>query len=145
MSETQIWNIENGRTTNPQSRTRERLAGALGETTPAETIALTEEDASISDVGVFTDFDPYDDDGLPTDAGIYVFYDVSDRPIYVGQSDSIRRRVREHAPFFWFKWPIVAAGAYVRIDDQKLRQQVEATMIRFLKSNAVINKKHVER
>jgi hypothetical protein len=46
---------------------------------------------------------------------------------------------------FWFKSPIVEKGAYVHIKDSKLRHQVEQILIKFLKSNAVLNKQSVER
>ena len=143
VTEVQIWNIESGKTLNPRAQTRERLADALGVKTPAETVEVTEEDAIIPEVGKLTDFDPHDDADLPEEPGLYVFYDISDRPTYVGESDNIKRRVTEHADKFWFKRPIVETAAYVRISDTKLRRQVESTLIRFLKSNAVINKQHV--
>jgi hypothetical protein len=46
---------------------------------------------------------------------------------------------------FWFKQPIVDAAAFIPIEDEKLRKQVEKILIRFLKSNAVLNKQNVER
>ncbi len=83
---------------------------------------------------------------MPEDAGVYVFYDISDRPIYVGQSKNIRARISgDHTTRFWFKAPIVQSGAYVKIDDEDLRKRIEAVLIRFLKSNAVLNKQHVDR
>jgi len=145
LREPHIWKIEAGRILNPRSETRERLEQALGETAPTETVQLTQEDAAIPNVGTLTDFDPHDDTGLPEEPGIYVFYDVSERPIYVGESDNIRRRIGDHEDKFWFKSPIVESAAFVRIDNRELRRQVEATMIRFLKSNAVINRQNVTR
>ncbi len=146
VSEPQIWNIETGQTLNPRGQTRERLAQPLGEAAPEETIQITEDDAEIPDVGTLTDFDPHDRDDLPVESGVYVFYDISERPIYVGESDNIRRRLStDHLEKFWYKSPIVEKAAYVRITDQRLRRQVEATMIRFLKSNAVINRQNVRR
>ncbi|MGI8750514.1 MAG: helix-turn-helix domain-containing protein [Thermoleophilaceae bacterium] len=145
VSEPQIFNIEKGNTRNPRAATRTKLANALGEDPSPETVEITETDAQIPDVGILTDFDPHDDDDLPEEPGIYVLYDVSERPVYVGESDSIRRRVRDHVDKFWFKRPIVETAAYVRIQDNRLRRQVEATMIRFLKSNAVINRQNVRR
>lgn len=145
VSEPQIWNIEKGQTRNPRAETRARLTKALGEEPSKETVEITESDAEIPDVGVLTDFDPHDVGDLPSEPGVYVFYDVSDRPIYVGESDSIRQRILTHVDRFWYKRPIVETAAYVRIPNKKLRRQVEATMIRFLKSNAVINKQNVRR
>lgn len=145
VSEPQIFNIEKGNTRNPRAETRTKLATALGETPSPETVEITETDAEIPDVGVLTDFAPHDDDDLPEEPGIYLLYDISERPMYVGESDSIRRRLRDHVDKFWFKRPIVETAGYVRIDNSRLRRQVEATMIRFLKSNAVINRQNVRR
>ena len=144
----QIWNIETGKTANPRSSTRDRLTEALGSGPPDGTVEAAEAEADIPEVGVLTDFDPHNRDDLPAEPGIYVFYDISERPIYVGQSSDIRRRVLGqdgHLEKFWFRSPIVETAAYVRIDNETLRKQVEQTMIKFLKSNAVVNKRHVER
>jgi transcriptional regulator with XRE-family HTH domain len=145
VSEPQIWNIETGKTLNPQAQTRERLTAVLGEAPSEETIRVTEDEAAIPDLGALTDFDPHDADNLPNEAGVYVFYDISERPVYVGQSENIRGRVSDHDHAFWFKRPIVETAAYVRITDPALRLQIETIMIRFLKSNAVINQKNVQR
>lgn len=144
----QIWNIETGKTANPRQGTRDRLSEALGSGPPEPTVGAAQPEADIPEVGVLTDFDPHDRNDLPGEPGIYVFYDVSDRPIYVGQSADIGRRIRSqdgHVDKFWFRSPIVETAAYVRIDSETLRMQVEQTMIRFLKSNAVVNKRHVAR
>lgn len=74
-----------------------------------------------------------------------MLYDVAERPIYVGEGANIKRRIRDHHEKFWLKSPIVETAAYVKIDEERLRRKVEAVLIRFLKSNAVINKKNVNR
>lgn len=145
VSEPQIFNIEKGKTRNPRQETQAKLSGAIGQDVPDETKQVTEADAEIPDVGVLTDFDPHAEDDWPTEPGVYVLYDISDRPVYVGESDNIRQRLGTHSDRFWFKAPIVETAAYVRIAEQRLRRQVEATMIRFMKSNAVINKQNVRR
>jgi excinuclease UvrABC nuclease subunit len=76
---------------------------------------------------------------------LYVFYDVSDRPVYVGKAEVIKKRVSDHVDKFWFKYPIVSHAAYVEIKGTILRHQVEQVLIKFLKSNAVINKQSVDR
>ena len=96
-------------------------------------------------VGEMTEFDPYDTSKFPTVAGIYVLYDICQRPLYIGQGGSIDRRLRVHHDKFWFKSPIVESAAYVRIDDRVLRESVETLLIKFLKSNAVINKRFMQR
>jgi transcriptional regulator with XRE-family HTH domain len=138
-----IANVESGRTQNPREEARDKLAGALGVTEPPAVTKETEEAAEVEGVGQFIDFDPHEVASRPRDPGIYVFYDVSDRPIYVGESDSISRRIRSHEEKFWFKRPIVDSASYITIADVELRKQIERILIRFLKSNAVLNKQHV--
>jgi hypothetical protein len=78
---------------------------------------------------------------------VYVFYDISERPVYVGRAVklTIADRVRDHNDKFWFKRPIVDSAAYIQINDEALCTQLEQVLIKFLKSNAVLNKQFVER
>ena len=140
-----IYNIESGKSLNPQDGTRRRLAAALRTEVPAEVKAESEEEQRIQGLGSLTDFDPHDEDDLPGVSGVYVFYDVSDRPVYVGKAQNIAKRVGDHRDKFWFRYPIVSHGAYVEIADGDLHHQVEQILIGFLKSNAVINKQSVVR
>jgi transcriptional regulator with XRE-family HTH domain len=145
VSSPQLYNIESGRTPNPRKETVARIAKALGKSLPQETRAETKEEATVEGVGEFVEFDPHDSDDWPDVPGIYVLYDISDRPVYVGQGSSIRTRIRDHEEKFWFKQPIVSAATYLKVPDTKLREKIEKILIRFLKRNAVINKQHVER
>lgn len=124
---------------------RTRVRG--GASDPGGAAGMTErgEGATIEGVGRFINFDPYDGKRLPDRPGVYVFYDISDRPIYVGEAQSIAHRIRQHHERFWFKPPIVQTASYVQIADVKLRKQIEAILIKFLKRNAVLNKQHVDR
>lgn len=140
-----IYNIESGRIANPRAETIRRLEQSLGVEIPRDAKEEIREEAQIEGVGELIDFDPHNDEDLPSVPGIYVFYDISERPIYVGQGADIKRRIRSHRDKFWFKDPIVHTGAYVKIGDDKMRTRVETLLIRFLKSNAVINKQNVDR
>jgi len=140
-----IYNIESGRISNPRNGTIQKLERALGSTLSAEMKEEIREEATIEGLGEFVEFDPHSDGDLPSAPGIYVLYDISERPIYVGQGSNIRNRIRSHQEKFWFKRPIVETAAYVKIDDTTLREKVEKFLIRFLKSNAVLNKQNVER
>jgi transcriptional regulator with XRE-family HTH domain len=145
VSAIQIYNIETGRTLNPRERTRSALEHALNEQAPQELVQAVEESAEIQGVGRLTDFDPHSDEDFPREPGVYVLYDISDRPVYVGKSGNIRDRLRGHVDKFWYRSPIVEKAAYVRVDDATLRGQLEETLIKFLKSNAVINQRLVDR
>ena len=145
IAEAQIYNIEAGRTVNPREKTRKALERVLGRA-PVNVVQAVEKAAEISGVGRLTDFNPHDDDDFPSEPGVYVFYDISERPVYVGESSNIKRRISGadgHVDKFWYKSPIVETAAYVKVTDKTLRRQLEETLIKFLKSNAVINKKGV--
>jgi len=140
-----IYNIESGRSPNPHTTSVEALQKALGSSLPKDVAEEIKADATIEGVGELVDFNPYDSQNLPKQPGVYVLYDVSDRPVYVGQGELIGARVNDHEEKFWFKRPIVENGSYIIIKDKTLRLQVEKVLIKFLKSNAVLNKQHVER
>ncbi len=120
-----VYGIEAGRIANPRLFTQRSLARAIGKDTPAEITEELKEQASIEGVGELEEFDPYDEDNIPTTAGIYVFYDVSNRPVYVGQASDIKRRLREHRDKFWFRPPIVETAAFVGVADQDTRDKIE--------------------
>jgi transcriptional regulator with XRE-family HTH domain len=146
VSQPHIANLEVGNSRNPRANTIERLERALEARLPEAVAQEAEEAATIIGLGELRDFDPYEAD-LPDATGVYVFYDISDRPIYVGRATkgTIAGRVRDHSDKFWFKRPIVNNAAYVEIGDEQLCIQVEQVLIKFLKSNAVLNKQHVAR
>jgi transcriptional regulator with XRE-family HTH domain len=139
-----IYNVETGKIQNPQAATRDKLGKALKQSVPQQVVTDTEREQVIAGLGSLTDFDPYGKKDWPQCAGVYVLYDVSQRPIYVGEGGKISSRLIQHFDKFWFKSPIVEFGSYIEVADQKLRRQLEQTMIRFLKSNAVINKQLTE-
>ncbi len=141
----QVYNIESGRSTNPRPDTKERLARAMGVDVPSDVADLVRSDAEIEGLGTLVDFDPHNKADLPTVAGIYVLYDVSDRPVYVGQGKNIASRIKDHHEKFWFKYPIVDTANYIEVTNETLREQIESLLIKFLKSNAVLNKQKVER
>ena len=139
-----LYRIEAGTTRNLRSKTRKKLEKVLGPM-PADAAAEAAEETAISGLGSLEDFDPHSNEERPAEPGIYVLYDISDRPIYVGEGSNVRRRIRDHEEKFWFKRPIVETASWIKVEDQTLRTQIEAILIKFLKSNAVINKQHVDR
>lgn len=91
-----IYNIESGRISNPRDETIRKLERALGRPLSAETKEEIREEATIEGLGEFVEFDPHNDGDLPSAPGIYMLYDISERPIYVGQGTDIRKRIRTH-------------------------------------------------
>lgn len=140
-----IYRIESGVTRNLRESTRRQLEAGLNSQLPQDTAEeIAEESKVVGLVGKFEDFDPHVASERPASPGIYVLYDVSDRPIYVGQGENVKKRIEDHEEKFWFKRPIVESASWIRIDDSNLRKTIEELMIKFLKRNAVINKQHVE-
>jgi transcriptional regulator with XRE-family HTH domain len=133
-----VYNILSGRAQNPHPRTISALEKALGDT--FESKDETREASKIAGIGQLIDFNPYDEKEIPGKAGVYVLYDISQRPIYVGKASKIALRLNDHSTRFWFKRPLVETGAYIEIPDAKSRDQIETVLIQFLKNNAVINK-----
>lgn len=145
LSRIAIYNIESGRSQNPQRATIDKLEKALGKKLSVEAKEEAKEEATIEGVGEWFNFDPNSRVEWPNVAGIYVLYDISDRPIYVGQGQKISIRLQDHQEKFWFRPPIVQNAAYVGIDNKLLRERIERVLIKFLKSNAVLNQQNVDR
>jgi hypothetical protein len=77
---------------------------------------------------------------------VYVFYDITDRPVYVGKSrQNLRGRVRDHQTRFWFKTPVVVRGSFLAIDDPSMCDKIETILIKFLGNHALLNARGVIR
>ena len=138
-----VYNILAGRAQNPHSSTINALEKALDDSFEAK--GEVKEASDISGIGELIDFNPYEQKEIPTKPGVYVLYDISQRPIYVGKANKIATRLNDHSSRFWFKRPLVETGAYIEIKDALLRDQIETVLIQFLKNNAVINKQKTVR
>lgn len=138
-----VHNILSGRAQNPNPKTIASLEKALGDSFEAK--RETSKASEIEGIGQLIDFNPYDGKEVPSKAGVYVLYDISQRPIYVGKSRKISDRLKFHADRFWFKRPLVETGAYIEIQKAELRDQIETVLIQFLKNNAVINRQKTVR
>jgi hypothetical protein len=122
--------------------TQEKIAKALKQVIPEEVTTQTAEDEqTVVGLGTVEDIaDPYDKPNWPNVPGIYVLYDNTQRVIYVGKAKNIATRLNHHFTQFWFRQPIVQYASYIKVDNARLRHQLEQTMIAFLRSHAVINK-----
>lgn len=137
-----IYNIVKGNTKSPRPETRVKLAEALDQVVPAAVEKEIEAEATPLAGLTWTDFTPSDLGTVPAEGGVYVFYDVTDRPVYVGKSDkNVRSRVKDHQTRFWFKEPLVVRGAFLKIDDADLCIKIETILIKFLGKHALLNVK----
>ena len=142
-----IYNIEKEKNTSPRQETIKSLEDALKETVPEETNKRLEEESSVEGLGRMEDFKPSKlmHKEWPRVAGVYVLYDANGRPVYVGQSQNIRKRLRDHQDKWWYREEIVVHASFIKIDDKQLRMQVESIMIKFLKSFTLFNDRLTEK
>lgn len=140
-----IWNIVRGNTRWPREATRERISQALNSAVPSEVETEITTQSSVSGY-TWTDFSPYDLQTIPELGGIYVFYDITDRPVYVGKSNgNVRGRVQDHQTRFWFKQPLVMRGSFLAVADHEMCDKIEMILIKFLGNHALLNFKGVRR
>ncbi len=139
VSRSTVSNWECGRSS-PGPSHQSRLEGIIGPFAHEGALGPDAANEGEGDIGNLEDFDPYDEGARPDTPGIYVFYDVSQRPVYVGESKQISKRIHQHLEKFWFKRPIVQSASYIEVRDEKLRRKLEQALIKFMKNNAVINK-----
>ena len=143
---TGIWNIVKGNTVSPRKETREKLAAALNELIPPAVEAEIASQAMPLPGFEWVDFTPTDLETVPQASGVYVFYDITDRPVYVGKSSkNVRVRVKDHQTRFWFKAPLVVRGSFLAVPDPDLCLKIETILIKFLGKHALLNSKGVVR
>lgn len=81
----------------PWKKTRERHVTALGSNPlPRKVVKEIKEESEVQGVGEFSDFSPWDDSMIPEEPCVYVYYDRTERPIYVGQTNNLQRRNKQH-------------------------------------------------
>ena len=121
-----------------------KIQGKKSSSSPSDFENATTNDSTtpaVPGVGGFESFDPYNEETWPNSAGIYVFYDLTGRPVYVGKTDrSIVNRVAEHQEKFWFRPPTVEKGFFLKIEDAQLNDKIESILIAFLGDQALFNR-----
>lgn len=139
---TGIWNIVQGYTISPRDETRDRLSNALKAKVPKSVETAIEAESNEIPGYQWTSFTPSDPETIPNQAGVYVLYDITDRPVYVGKSNqSVRGRIKDHSTRFWFKPPLVVTGGFIPVADEKMCSTIESVLIKFLGKHALINEK----
>ncbi|MCA3006015.1 MAG: helix-turn-helix domain-containing protein [bacterium] len=140
-----IYNIEAGRIAAPRQGTKDRLAAALNVPIPADVQELVRAESDIAGLGTWQEFEPHDPKQLPVVAGVYVLYDRTNRPVYVGQSINIESRIKDHRQKKWFIEEFISTASYIEVVDDTLRKQIEMLLIKFMKTNALLNERGVDR
>lgn len=140
-----LYNIQNGHSKNVSDDAIQRLTNALGVENPRKrSNSQDEEDLSDSGeqdvIGNHYDLDLENLEDFDEVAGIYIFWDKNDRPVYIGESKNIYNRIKQHSEKFWFREPVVQSASYIEVDDSDLRRKVERTLISVLSYELVFNK-----
>ncbi len=137
-----IYHIEAGRTESPQESTVDRLKKVLGRMPPgvtreadAERVAEDFEFRGPFPVSQWKEY--VSDGGISC---VYAFYDQLKRPVRIGETDDLGRRLKEYEQnYWWFRPPTVESFAFVKMDDPNSRRRTEKVMIKLLGSNAFFN------
>jgi transcriptional regulator with XRE-family HTH domain len=137
-----IYFIETGRTESPQESTISNLQKVLG----AVPGRVSKEVKSEERVGDFAFKGPFpiaewkENVGKGRISCLYVFYDELRRPVRIGQTEDLARRMREYEQnYWWFRPPTVESFAYVTVDDPEFRRKSEKVMIKLIGANAIFN------
>lgn len=137
-----IYFIENGKTESPQQATISGLEKALGKL-PSNLSMEVEKERAFEDLEFLGPF-PVDEwkeiVKEPKLPAIYVFYDQVKRPVRIGETEDLRRRLNEYAQnYWWFRPPTVETFAYVAVNDAKFRRRAEKVMIKLVGEHAIFN------
>jgi transcriptional regulator with XRE-family HTH domain len=136
-----IYFIENGKTKSPQDATLRGLQRVLGKL-PGD---LSEEVEEVREVGDFQYLGPFSIDKWKENIEegkipcIYVFYDSLDRPVRIGETEDLERRMKEYQQMYWFRPPTAETFAYITVKDPKVRAQIEKIMIKLVGEHAIFN------
>jgi transcriptional regulator with XRE-family HTH domain len=135
VSKATIQLIETGGTESPQKSTLDSLASVLGPL-PERLSQKIHKESLVEDLeyrGAFP-LDGWEknvENDEPTPC-VYVFYDKGQRPVYIGATENLRRRITQHSDRWWFKQPTAETFAYITVRDKKLRLKIEKAMIKLV-------------
>ena len=145
--------IQTGKIQRPQRRTIDRIEAVLkkgarkNDQAPMEAPPELSEVAGVNlPIGEWQEIAIEDEGSWPSTAGVYILYDIARRLTYVGKSQNIRSRLREHEEKkWWVKGRTVVTAAYIEVKDPKLRSRLEELLITFANGNILVNKNLVDR
>ena len=135
-----VRNIVSGKIKTPSANMIERISVAISETVPVHVQQEIDTDSMVDVPDELIDFNPFDDSSVPDKAGVYVLYGPTDSVLYVGKSKNARTRIRSHREKKWFVEQIVNSGMFFIAEDDHERDKLERILIKFLRSNAWLNK-----
>lgn len=141
ISDLTVYFIETGKTESPQQDTLQRLEKVLGKL-PSELSEEIEEESKIEDFKYFGPFplDEWEENVEGKVGCIYVIYDSLKRPVRIGETDDLRRRMIEYKrDVWWLRSPTAESFAYVTAKDSSFRRKAEKVMIKLVGDHAIFN------
>jgi transcriptional regulator with XRE-family HTH domain len=136
-----IYFIERGDTKSPHTATLDKLQKILGKL-PGQLSAETKDEATIDEfeyLGPFPISEWKQSLGNDKVPAVYVFYDQLKRPVRIGETDDLVRRMKEYEQYYWFKSPTAETFAYVVVKERSFRRKTEKVMIKLVGSQAIFN------
>lgn len=136
-----IYFIERGDTKSPHASTLERIQKILGKL-PGEITEETKEEATVGEfefLGPFAISEWKQNVGNGKVSAVYVIYDQLKRPVRIGETEDLDRRMREYEQYYWFKSPTAETFAYIVVKDAEFRRKTEKVMIKLVGSQAIFN------
>jgi transcriptional regulator with XRE-family HTH domain len=138
---TTILAILNRRIENPSNEMMEKIRTALQEEIPlVVTNDLNEKKKFDNKQDVWDDFNPHDHDSIPNKPGVYALFSPTNIVLYVGKAQNVRSRIASHREKKWFLQDIIEYGMLFYSDDENERKKIEDILIKFLRTNAWLNK-----
>jgi transcriptional regulator with XRE-family HTH domain len=128
--------IEAGRTESPQKSTLDSLVSVLGPL-PERLKQKIHDDSLVEDLefrGAFPieEWKKNVDNDNPTPC-VYVFYDEGQRPVRIGETEDLRRRIIEYQDdSWWFRSPTAETFAFITVRDPELRRKIEKALIKLV-------------
>ena len=142
MSPLTIYYIETGQTESPQESTVNRLQKVLGRM-PCRVTRQVEAGRIVEDFefrGPFPVSEWKENLGDGKISCIYVFYDQLKRPVRIGETDDLGRRLKEYEQnYWWFRLLTLRASRTLGLMTPTTDARRRRWMIKLLGSNAVFN------
>jgi transcriptional regulator with XRE-family HTH domain len=133
--------ILNRRIENPSNEMMEKLRNALDEEIPQKVADIIKKKKIFENKqDVWDDFNPHDHDSIPNKPGVYALFSPTNVVMYVGKAQNVRSRIASHREKKWFLEDIIEYGMLFYSDDPDDRTRIEDILIKFLRSNAWLNK-----
>jgi transcriptional regulator with XRE-family HTH domain len=142
MSSLALYYIETGRTESPREQTMRSLEAVLGRlpSIVRKDVKVEREAGELQFLGPFPISTWEENVGEEPIPCVYVLYDELRRPVRIGETEDLRRRLSEHKrDAWWWRSPTVDSFAYVVIENAKVRRDTERVMIKLVGEHAIFN------